>query len=87
MRILKFVFERSETVQVRPHVLAVPPSMFVVRVVPKTGVVFAAVHVTPPFHDSCTHIRGEPVVLSTRASVRTSMPSTVAFDGMLLLNV
>jgi hypothetical protein len=37
-------------------------------------VAFAAVHVVPPSHESCTHILGEPAVLSARASSRTSMP-------------
>jgi len=41
------------------------------------GVDLAAVHEAPPFHESCTHIFGVPVVPSARASSLTSIPPTV----------
>ena len=58
-----------------------PPSVRVVIVVVSVGVDWAAVHVAPPSQESSTHIRGEPDVLSTRASRRTSMPCTLAPAG------
>ena len=60
----------------RPHVSVALPSVKLVMVVPSVAVVFAVVHVVPPSHESCTHILGEPDVLSARASSRTSMPVT-----------
>ena len=72
----KFAFVRSAADHVRPQVSDVPPSVNVLRFVPSVLVAFAAVHVAPPFHESCTHIRGDRDVLSARASSRTSMPAT-----------
>ena len=61
---------------VRPHVSVALPSVKVVMLVPSVALVFAVVHVVPPSQESCTHILGEPEVLSARASSRTSMPVT-----------
>ena len=80
-RTRKLAFESSAGVHVRPHVFVVPPNVLVVIVVLSVGVAWAAVHEAPPFQESCTHIRGDPDVLSTRASSRTSMPRTVAPEG------
>ena len=46
---------------------------------------FALVQEVPPFQESCTHSLGEPEVLSTLASRRTSMPLTVAPPGSVTL--
>jgi hypothetical protein len=67
---------RFVALHVRPHVSVALPSVKLVMLVPSVAVVFAVVHVVPPSHDSCTHILGEPEVLSARASSRTSMPVT-----------
>jgi hypothetical protein len=80
-RTRKLAFESSAGVHVRPHVFVALPSVRVDMVVLRVDVACAAVHEAPPFQDSCTHMRGEPDVLSTRASSRTSMPRTVAPEG------
>jgi hypothetical protein len=67
---------------VRPHMSVALPSVKVVIVVPSVPVAFAAVHVVPPSHESCTHIFGEPDVLSARASSRTSTPVIDASPGI-----
>jgi hypothetical protein len=77
----KLAFDRFAAVHARPHVSAAPPSVKLAMPVPSVLVVFAAVHVAPPSHESCTHILGEPAVLSARASSRTSMPATVEPAG------
>ena len=49
--------------------------------VPSVAVAFAAVHVLPASHESCTHTFGDPDALSARASIRTSMPAIAAVAG------
>src|SRR6185503_8762504 len=50
-------------------------------VVVSVGVDCVAVQLAPPFQESSRHIFGAPFVPSTRASRRTSMPSTPAPAG------
>ena len=83
-RTRKFALESSAAVQLRPHVLVAPPRVRAVMLVVNVGVACAAVHETPPSQESATHIRGEPDVLSTRASRRTSMPLTAAPAGTVI---
>src|SRR5688572_19284467 len=78
----KLAFARLAALHVRPHVSAAPPSVNVARAVPSVPVAFAAVHVAPPSAESCTHIRGEPDVLSARARSRTSMPAIAEPAGI-----
>jgi hypothetical protein len=44
----------------------------------------AAIQEEPPFHESCRHIFGAPVVLSAFASSRTSTPVLAAAPGMVV---
>ena len=67
----------SPVVHVRPQVSAAPPRIFVVSKVVNVEVVFVAVQVVPPSHESSMHDLGAPVVASTNISSRTSMPKIV----------
>ena len=58
--------------------------MRVAMLVVNVAVDWGAVHETPPFQESSTHMRGEPDVLSTRLSRRTSMPLMVAPAGTVM---
>jgi len=78
----KLALARFAALHVRPHVSVAPPRVAVARLVPSVGVAFAAVQVVPPSQESCTHIRGEPDVLSARASRRTSMPAIADPSGI-----
>jgi hypothetical protein len=66
---------------VLPHVSDALPSRRVDCAVVSVGVVLADVHDAPPSADSWTHMRGLPLVLSTRASSRTSIPLIDAPPG------
>ena len=77
-RTWKLAFDRSAGVQPRPHEFAAPPSVRDAMLVVSVGVASGVVQETPPSHDSSTHIRGEPDVLSTRLSSRTSIPLPAA---------
>jgi len=74
-------FPSSAAVHVLPHVSLGPPSTNVDMLVPSVAVAFAAVHVLPASHESCTHTFGDPDALSARASIRTSMPAIAAVAG------
>ena len=74
MRTLKLALEKLFTVQVLPHVFAVPPKVYVALVVLRVAVLWVVVQVVPPSQESCTHIFGELVVLLTLAVNCTSMP-------------
>ncbi len=73
----------SEGVQVRPHVSVRPPRRKVPSLVPSELVALASVQVDPPSHESSTHMKGLPPLLSVKASSRTSMPSMIALVGKL----
>src|SRR5215510_14550885 len=85
IRTRKFALLKSPSAQERPHVSAAPPSMYVASLVVRVAVDFAAVHDTPPFHESWMQNFGAPEVLSTRPSARTSIPVIVAPAGILTL--
>ena len=71
----------SLVVHVCPHVSVVLPRTYWASVVVKVEVVFAAVQVVPPSHESSIHDLGAPVVASTFISSRTSMPRIVELLG------
>ena len=65
----------SLVVQARPHVSLAPPRTWFVSRVVNAVLVFAAVQVVPPSHESSRHDLGVPDVESTNISSRTSMPN------------
>src|SRR5262249_1941312 len=80
-RTWKLALASPAGLHVRPHVSAEVPRTYVAMLVVSVGVDRAAVQVTPPSHESCTHIFGAPLVPSTRASRRTSMPRMLVPAG------
>lgn len=71
----------SARVHVRPQPSAGLPKRWVAMLVVSVALDLVAVQLPPPFHDNCTHIFGEPDVLSARASRRTSIPATLDPEG------
>ena len=80
-RTRKVALVNSLALQARPHVSVELPRTSLRSVVASVPVVLAVVQEEPLFQDSATHILGEPLVLSARASRRTSMPVTVTPGG------
>ena len=65
-----------------PQVSTVLPKTSVRSVDARFGPVFIAVHEEPLFQESSMQKRGEPEVLSARASARTSIPVIVEPEGI-----
>jgi hypothetical protein len=82
IRTRKLLLLSSLVFHALPHVSLELPKMSVRSVVTKFVPVFMVVQLVPLFHDSCRQKRRVPEALSTRASVRTSMPVTLEPAGI-----
>src|SRR4051794_8553573 len=79
------ILARSAAVQVRPQVFVAAPRRVVAVIVVRVPVVNGVVQFAPPSEESCTHILGDPAVLSTLAAKLTSIPWITAVAGRLIL--
>jgi hypothetical protein len=74
IRTRRLALVNSLVFHARPQVSLALPKMSLRSVVARFVPVFIVVQLVPLFHESCRQKRRVPEALSTRASVRTSMP-------------